>query len=84
MHKLYKSSIYANRRNQPKSVRREQAVSSTVNPFLPPQKETANVLELNETYVNEVQFYCSSFLCIQFSKHFCGNREMTDKDEYSN
>lgn len=34
------------------------------------------------TYINEVQFYCPSFLGIQFLKHFCGMREMMEKNEY--
>lgn len=62
-------------------ISQNEAGVSIVN--LPPKDDNKH-FRAKWTYIDEVQFYCSSFLSIQFSKHFCGNREMTDKDEYRN
>lgn len=52
-------------------------------PHFPPKDENKG-FRAKWTYINKVQFYCPTFLSIQFSKHFCGGREMTDKGEYRN
>lgn len=43
-------------------------------PHFPPKDENKG-FRAKWTYINKVQFYCPTFLSIQFSKHFCGGRE---------